>query len=210
MRRRSLLRLALLTAIATPLFANPALALDAQDKALVEKAVAYLDELSSAKASFTQTDQRGDVAEGELYLARPARARLEYAPPSSLLITSDGKTVIVSDSRLKTFQRIPLSSTPLAIFLGEHISLDRGARVTRVDRTANGFSVSARDAKGLSRGVLTLYFEEQPFRLIGWAILDPQGRLTRVALGPLTVTPRPPPEFFTQSPPAKAAPERPM
>jgi outer membrane lipoprotein-sorting protein len=200
MRRRSLIGLSL---VAVLFLAAPALALSPEDQALVNRAVAYLDDLSSVKASFTQTDERGDVAGGELYLARPARARLQYAPPSPLLITSDGKTVIVSNSRLKTFQRIPLSYTPLAVFLGEHISLNRGARVSRVDRTPNGFSVTARDARGLAHGELTLYFEEQPFRLIGWAILDAQGRLTRVALGPLTATPAPPADFFTQVPPAR-------
>jgi outer membrane lipoprotein-sorting protein len=171
-----------------------------EDDALVAKAVAYLDALSSVKGPFQQTDPRGGVANGEFYLARPGRARFQYQPPSGLLITSDGKTVIMSDSRRKTFQRFPLRSTPLALFLADHIHLDRGVRVTRVDRSANGFSVTAEGARGVNQGQISLYFNEAPIRLIGWAITDAQGRSTRVSLGPLTPTETPAAELFTQAP----------
>lgn len=193
-------RRAALVALAAALaFAGPAAALPREDNALVDKAIACLDGINDVKASFTQTDQRGDVAQGELYLARPGRARFEYAPPSSLLITSDGRTVIVSNSRLKTFQRLPLRSTPLAVFLAQHIRLDRGARVMRVDRSPGGFSVTARDSRGLAQGQITLYFSDEPVRLLGWAIRDAEGRVTRVTLGPMTPIPAPSPSLFTQS-----------
>ena len=179
----------------------PSLALaDPDDDALVAKAVAYLDGLVAERGAFQQTDQRGDQVTGTFYLARPGRARFEYNPPSGLLITSDGKTVVVSDSRLKTFQRMPLSSTPLGVFLAQHIRLDRGAKVVRVDRSPGGFSITARDGRALAQGQVTLYFNDAPMRLAGWAITDAQGRATRVALGSLSPFSNPSPELFTQSP----------
>jgi outer membrane lipoprotein-sorting protein len=191
-------------ALAAIIFA-PALAHAAttpEDDALVARAVAYLDGLTAVKGSFQQTDQRGGTANGTFYLARPGRARFEYEPPSGLLVTSDGKTVIVADHRLKTFQRFPLSATPLALFLADHIRLDRGAKVTRVDRSPTGFSITARGAQGLNQGEITLYFNESPIRLIGWAITDAQGRSTRVSLGPLSPIGAPDPDLFTQAPSA--------
>jgi outer membrane lipoprotein-sorting protein len=206
--RRPLSRRDLLIASALTLLAeSPAFAaLSANDEALVARAVAYLDGLTAAKGRFEQSDQRGDVATGSIWLARPGRARFEYDPPSGLLITSDGKTVTVSNSRLKTFQRLPLSSTPLAVFLAQHVRLDRGARVTRVDRTADGFSITARDSHGLAQGEITLYFLEAPLRLTGWAIIDAQARLTRVTLASLTPIATPAEDLFTQSPKAGTAP----
>src|SRR5271154_4638948 len=115
---------------------------DPQDDALVDRAVAYLDGLLAAKGTFQQTDPAGVTVTGTFYLARPGRARFEYNPPSGLLITSDGKTVIMSDSRLKTFQHFALSSTPLALFLADHIRLDRGAKVTRVEHNGSSFSIT--------------------------------------------------------------------
>ncbi|HZZ87466.1 MAG TPA: outer-membrane lipoprotein carrier protein LolA [Caulobacteraceae bacterium] len=198
MIRRLSRRLALVALGA--LVALPSLAhADAEDDALVAKAVAYLDGLVAEKGAFQQTDQRGDQVTGTFYLARPGRARFEYNPPSSLLITSDGKTVIVSDSRLKTFQRMPLSSTPLGVFLSEHIRLDRGAKVVRVDRSPGGFSITARDSRALAQGQVTLYFNQAPMRLAGWAITDARGYTTRVALGALSPLANPSPDLFTQT-----------
>ncbi|HVM98876.1 MAG TPA: outer-membrane lipoprotein carrier protein LolA [Caulobacteraceae bacterium] len=198
MRLTRRLALAALAAAFAPAFVRAATT--PEDDALVARAVAYLDALTSVKGAFQQTDQRGGVANGMFYLARPGRARFEYAAPSGLLVTSDGKTVIVSNSRLKTFQRFPLSSTPLSLFLAAHIRLDKGARVTRVDRGPNGYSVTAEGARGLNQGQITLYFSEAPLRLIGWAVTDAQGRSTRVSLGPLTPIESPDSDLFTQSP----------
>ncbi len=167
--------------------------------ALVQRAVAYLDGLVAVKGKFQQTDQKGVTVTGDFYLARPGRARFEYDPPSGLLITSDGKTVVMSDSRLKTLQHFALSSTPLGVFLADHIRLDKGAKVDRVDEDASGFSITARDNHGLAQGQITLYFSDSPLRLTGWALVDGQGHTTRVALGPLSPLRDPDPDLFNQS-----------
>ena len=192
-------RRAALTALAAAALASPALAADPNDS-LVAKAVAYLDGVNDVKARFAQSDAHGDVAEGTVYLARPGRARFEYDPPSGLLITSDGRTVTLTDSRLKTVQRLPLSSTPLAVFLADHIRLDRGATITRVDPGVDGFSITARDTRNLAGGEITLYFADRPMRLSGWAITDAEAHTTRVSLGALTPFAPPSDGFFTQGP----------
>jgi outer membrane lipoprotein-sorting protein len=197
-------RRAALAALLAAIPVTPALALSPADDALVARAVAYLDSLASVRAKFTQTDQRGDVADGVLYLARPGRARFQYNPPSTLLITSDGKTVTVSDARLKTRQHFALSATPLALFLADHIRFDRGAHVTRVDRAPGAFSITARDSHSLTQGEITLYFDEAPIRLTGWVVIDAQARTTRVILDGLTNIAEPSPDLFLQTPSAPA------
>ncbi|MFI4935724.1 MAG: outer membrane lipoprotein carrier protein LolA [Caulobacterales bacterium] len=177
-RRAALTVLTLSPLVAPRAIAAAALAPD--DQALVDKAVAYLEGIAGAKARFLQTDYRGGTAGGELYLQRPGRARFAYDPPSDLLITSDGKTVTVSHSRLKTLQRYPLNSTPLGLFLASHIRLDRGVKVTGVARSAGAFSITARDVHSLAQGEITLDFTDAPVRLTGWTILDAQRRRTRV------------------------------
>src|ERR1700760_2081915 len=110
---RRLALVALTAFLAVPSMASA----DPQDDALVAKAVAYLDGLAAVRGAFQQTDQKGTNSTGTFYLARPGRARFQYDPPSGLVITSDGKTVVLTDSPLKTVPRIPLSSPPLAPFL---------------------------------------------------------------------------------------------
>jgi outer membrane lipoprotein-sorting protein len=194
-RRAALIALsAAMLLAAAPAVAAP----DPQNDALVARAVAYLDGITSVKGRFEQTNDKGGVADGTLYLARPGRARFEYDPPSGLVVTSDGRTVVVTDAKRGTSQHMALSSTPLAIFLADHIRLDHGVQVTRVDRSADGFSITARGPHGLGDGEVTLYFSDGPLRLTGWAVLDAGGHLTRVTLGSLTSMATPAADFFSQ------------
>jgi outer membrane lipoprotein-sorting protein len=165
------------------LSASPAAAaLSSADQALVDRAVAYLEGLSQAKGTFVQTDPRGVTTQGEIYLKRPGKARFAYAAPSGLLVVSDGSLVSVANSKLKTFESYPLGATPLSLFLAKQIRLDRGVQVTRVNRLADGFSITARDGKKEAEGQITLSFANSPMKLVGWTISDAQGQATRVRL----------------------------
>ncbi len=165
------------------LSASPvAAALSSADQALVDRAVAYLEGLSQAKGTFVQTDPRGVTTQGEIYLKRPGKARFAYAAPSGLLVVSDGSLVSVANSKLKTFESYPLGATPLSLFLAKQIRLDRGVQVTRVNRLADGFSITARDGKKEAEGQITLSFSNSPMKLVGWTISDAQGQATRVRL----------------------------
>jgi outer membrane lipoprotein-sorting protein len=178
-------RRTLALALAAAPFAGPALAqsaLPAADKALVDRAAAYLEGLTEAKARFVQTDSRGRSVGGQVFLKRPGKARFDYDAPSGLLVVSDGGTVSVQDTRLKTFDKYPLSATPLAVFLAKNIRLDRGVTVTRVSRMADGFSITARDGNKRTAGQIMLTFRDQPLGLVGWTVTDAQGRQTRVQL----------------------------
>src|SRR5690348_9733109 len=98
--RRALLALGA-AAIATPvLAATPAPALSPDDKALVDKAVAYLESLTSVRGRFAQFDARGRRSDGDIYIKRPGKARFAYDAPSGMLLVSDGGTVNVWDSKL--------------------------------------------------------------------------------------------------------------
>jgi len=181
----TLSRRSLTLALAAAPFAGPALAQTAlapADKALVDRAVAYLEGLSEAKGRFVQTDHRGRSTTGALYMKRPGKARFAYDPPSGLLVVSDGGVVSVQDKRLKTFDQYPLGATPLSLFLARTIRLDKGVAITRVARLANGFSITARDGKKETAGQITLSFTDNPLALAGWTVTDAQGRPTRVQL----------------------------
>lgn len=182
--RRSLTLALAATPLASAAFAQPApaAALSPTDRALVERAIAYLEGLSEAKARFVQTDGRGRATTGQLFMKRPGKARFAYDAPSGLLVVSDGGVVSVQDKRLKTFDQYPLGATPLSLFLAKTIRLDKGVTITRVARLADGFSITARDGKKETAGTITLSFTDAPLALAGWTVTDAQGRPTRVQL----------------------------
>lgn len=181
----TLTRRRLTLALAAAPFAGPAFAqapLAPADRALVDRAVAYLEGLSEAKARFIQTDGRGRATTGQLFMKRPGKARFAYDAPSGLLVVSDGGVVSVQDKRLKTFDQYPLGVTPLSLFLAKTIRLDKGVTITRVARLADGFSITARDGKKQTAGTITLNFTDAPLALAGWTVTDAQNRPTRVEL----------------------------
>ena len=166
--------------------AAPVPAISPADQALVDRAVAYLQDMGEVRARFTQTDGRGAPSQGTVWLKRPGKARFAYDPPSGLLVVSNGITVSVADSRLKTFDAYALGATPLSLFLAKTIRLDKGVVVTRVARQADGLTITARDGKKQTAGEITLTFREAPLTLDGWSVTDAQGRVVRVQLSGLT------------------------
>lgn len=173
--------LAGVAAVAVPLPALAALA--PADKALVDQAVGVIQAMKSVKGRFVQTDSRGRVSRGAIFLQRPGKARFAYDPPSGLTVVSDGHHVSVADKRLKTFDRYPLGATPLALFLAREVRLDRGVEVTGVKRRDDGnFFITARDGARKTRGQIELAFSGDPVALLGWTVTDAQGLATQVRL----------------------------
>jgi outer membrane lipoprotein-sorting protein len=161
--------------------------LSPDDKALVDRAAAYLEGLNQDVGRFVQTDPHGNVTQGELYLRRPGMIRFQYDPPSRLVVASDGKWVRVVDPRLKTVNKYPLKETPLSVFLADHIRLDKGVVVDQVTRTSYGFQIVAHQGK-LRGGTLAMVFADKPIRLMEWTVVDAQGGRTRVQVSDLQPT----------------------
>ena len=63
--------------------------LNAEDLADIAAAQAYLNEIHTLKARFLQVSGNGAQAEGSAYLSRPGRLRLDYDPPSPLLVVAE-------------------------------------------------------------------------------------------------------------------------
>jgi outer membrane lipoprotein-sorting protein len=198
--RRFLLAAGLALSLAGPAFAQvapPAPAkLSAEQQAMVDKATAYIQGLTSAKGRFVQTDPRGTVTQGTLYLQRPGKARFAYDPPAGLLVVSNGNNVNIFDSRLKTFESYPLSRTPLALLLAREVRLDRGVVIADVRPLADGFTIIAQDAKRQTLGRITLDFSNAPVALIGWTVTDVKGGQIRVRLSDFAETSALDPKLF--------------
>jgi len=177
-----LVALAAAVSVAVASLAAAPTPLPPEDKALVDQATDYLQNLGEVKGRFVQTDPRGSISRGELYLKRPGRARFAYDPPSGLLVVSDGATVSVFDPRLRTFNHYPLKYTPLSLFLARQIRLDRGVVVTHVTHFSNGFGLTARDGRHQAQGQITLTFATDPMRLSDWTMTDARGQTTHVQI----------------------------
>lgn len=164
-----------------------------QDLALVDRA---MNNTGSFQGRFTQYGSDGSVASGTVYILRPGRVRFEYDAPNPLLIVSDGVTLVQQDRALETFDRVPLSATPLNYFLKENIRLQDDTEVIGFQKLQNEWRVTARDGSGQMAGAITLVFDPATLALRQWIITDEFGGQTRVELANLRYNDRIDPRLF--------------
>lgn len=164
-------------------------ALSAEDRATLAQAQTYLQALTSAQGTFTETSGAQN-REGRFYLQRPGKMRFEYTNPAGLLVVADGSNVKRYDPRLNVFRQVPLGQTPLSTFLARNVRLDQGVRIDRVTRMQSGaFAITARDSRRPDDGQVILTFAGNPVRLYEWTIIDAQGGRTLTRLNTLQPAP---------------------
>lgn len=161
--------------------------LGAADQAEVKAAEDYLNGITTLKARFLQISDNGAQAEGSAYLNRPGKLRLQYDPPSPLLVVADGTFLIVHDKTLDNPSYIPLGSTPAGVLVRDHVALDKGdLMVTKVSRQPGLISITVVEAEDVASGSISLIFSERPFQLKQWRVVDGQGQTTAVSLYEIT------------------------
>ncbi|MFN3635269.1 MAG: outer-membrane lipoprotein carrier protein LolA, partial [Rhizobium rhizophilum] len=84
------------------------------------------DHFSSVRTmmgEFVQFGPRGEQTGGKFFIQRPGKLRFNYEQPSPMRVISDGKNVVIGNTKLKTWDLYPLNKTPLSLLLSERIDL---------------------------------------------------------------------------------------
>jgi outer membrane lipoprotein-sorting protein len=161
----------------------PQLQLGSEDQAELARIEEYLNGIRTVISSFLQQSSNGERAEGQLYLSRPGKLRVEYQPPVPVLVVADGTFLIYYDRSLEQVSYIPLASTPASILLDKQISLsDDAVTVTGFERGDDQTLVSLIRTDNPGEGSITLVFRKHPFALQQWSVTDAQGIVTVVSL----------------------------
>lgn len=178
----AVIAVALLVLVASPVCAQGALKLSRQDAKDVKRVEAYLNKLGTLKARFLQLSSNGAQAEGDVYLKRPGRMRIQYDPPMPVEIIATGTFLAYHDKDLEQVSWLGLNSTPAGIILQENLSLSGDILVTGFEREANTLRVTLSKTEDPSMGALTLILSDKPMHLKKWTVIDAQGLTTTVAL----------------------------
>lgn len=161
----------------------PELALDADAQAQLQRIEASLNAVRTVRSAFQQNASNGETAQGQLYLKRPGRLRVEYQPPVPILVVADGSFLVYYDRALEQVSYIPLSSTPAGILLEKQISLnDPELVVTDYQQVDGTIRVAVTRKTAATEGSILLIFDEQTAALRQWAVTDAQGITTLVTL----------------------------
>jgi outer membrane lipoprotein-sorting protein len=157
-------------------------ALPAAQAGDVARIEAYLNDLTTFRSDFVQINPDGGTVTGELYYERPDKMRLDYDPPSEILIISDGWWLIYYDRKLEQVSHLSIDSTPLGFLLSDDIRLSGDVTVTDVAREAGELKVTLVRTQEPNQGSIQLAFADNPMELRRWTVVDAQGQATYVML----------------------------
>jgi len=128
---------------------------------------------------FVQFGPNGEQSGGIFYIQRPGKIRFDYEDPSPIRIISNGRTVAVNNSKLKTWNFYPLSKTPLKLLLDDKLDLnDSSIKSVKTEDDITTIVMSNKKAFGKSE--ITLLFDPESYDLRQWTIKDAQGKETSV------------------------------
>lgn len=155
----------------------------AQSARKIQQIEDYLNNIKSLEADFVQTASNGSSAEGKLFIAKPNKIRMEYAPPVSVLIVGDGNYIVYNDKELDQVTNIDYDDIPATMILGNDLKIDnKNIKITDYYEDAGTTSVTLDYANKGDVGPITLIFSNDPFELKQWKIIDPQSVEVAVSL----------------------------
>jgi outer membrane lipoprotein-sorting protein len=170
------------TLIAATLAPNLASALTDEEQGVLKDIAAKLSAVQTMDGEFVQYNPNGDQQQGKFFIQRPGRVRFQYDPPATLSVIADGKSVLVFDKKLQTYDIWPLSQTPLRLLLQDDLNLATSDKVTRVGVAPDLVEIEMHDDTKFSAGTLNLIFDRKDYGLRQWTVTDQQGLQTMVAL----------------------------
>lgn len=154
----------------------------APDNKAVQQAQNYLNQLKSATARFVQTTHDGTQLVGTFYLNRPGKLRFEYDEPIEDFVVADGFFIYFYDSELGEQTNAPIGQTLADFLLRDPISLSGDLTVKDVRQSKDLTLIEVVQSIDPSAGSLTLGFNDNPYHLKKWRIVDGQGLITEVEL----------------------------
>src|SRR5690606_2149151 len=183
-RRRFLGNAALAAgALALGQFAGPFLA-TGQAQASTASAHRVADQFARVRTmmgQFQQLGPRGQQTRRRCYLERPGKVRFNYESPSTFRVMSDGTTLVLENTKLRTADVYPLSKTPLKLLLDDKIDLS-GGKVRSVKEEADLTTIQLADKSMFGDSTITMMFDPASYELRQWTITDAQGKDTTVMI----------------------------
>jgi outer membrane lipoprotein-sorting protein len=157
------------------------------DTAALHQAETYLNSVRALKGHFLQIAPDGGTSTGTAWLVRPGRIRFQYNPPSPLLLVANNGLVVVRDNKLDNTENIPEGQTPLGLLMRDDLKFSGDVTVTDIEKPPGLLEITLVKTSAPGDGSLTLVLDANPMALVGWSVVDAQGRETRIRLSDVTL-----------------------
>ncbi len=156
--------------------------LTAEDRADIGRIETYLNGITTMQAKFQQYSGVEGLAFGRIYVRRPGFMRVEYEPPSQILLVADSIAISYYDAELNELNQAPLSLSPLWFLLRNDVKLGGDVTVTSFERAPGAFRIGIQETDQPEAGKVVLVLGDHPMELQQWTIVDEKGSEVRVGL----------------------------
>lgn len=150
---------------------------DEDDAAVVDRVRDHIEAMTTLTGRFTQVGPSGQAVTGAVWIKRPGFMRVEYDPPSPLLLVVNDGTLYERDEDLETTNAYPAGRTPLRYLLRKRLDLDK-ATILAVERGPSGIAVTLASRDDEEPGAITLVFDAPELQLRQWIVEDAQRGVT--------------------------------
>jgi outer membrane lipoprotein-sorting protein len=154
--------------------------LNDEQRAAIARVNDYINSFQTLRGDFVQTSDKGQSVKGVVMLSKPGKIRFDYAPPSPLLIVSDGKWLTIKNKVKERGDQVPLKATPLRLIVAPKIDLMAETVVLSVEDADGLTSIALADKKDQMGGYIVLIYDNNQNELQQWIIVDGKGRRTTV------------------------------
>lgn len=153
----------------------------AADNNKAQEIANHFASIKTMMGDFVQFGPHGDQSGGKFYIERPGKVRFNYDSPSPMRVISDGRSLVVGNMKLGTWDQYPLSKTPLALLLGDKIDLT-GSMVRNIKQEPDLVTIVLGDKTIFGDSTITMMFDPATDDLRQWTIKDAQGKETSVMI----------------------------
>ena len=165
------------------LYNGPLICLERKDDlAEIKRIERYLNDITTLKSSFIQINSNGERLDGELFINRPGRLRVQYEPSSPILLVANGSTLTYVDWELEEISYIPISETPLRALISPRIELDKFFKLGELERGLGTLSITLYNLDDESAGSFKMLFADRPLQLKQWFLKDATGTSIKISL----------------------------
>jgi len=140
---------------------------------------AYLVNMRTLQANFSQFNDMGDIMTGKIYLKKPGKIRFSYDDPHSLQIVSKQQALLIFDPKSSGSGPLtyPLSSTPLGFLIKNEVGAFINERSEIFELDDKMFIKILN-----SQYRINIEFKKKPMSLVGWEFENKIGEIISISL----------------------------
>jgi outer membrane lipoprotein-sorting protein len=146
-----------------------------------QKIATHFSSVQTMTGDFVQFGPKGEQTGGKFFIERPGKIRFNYEKPSPIRVVADGKSVVINNKKLDTWDIYSLNKTPLKLLLSEKIDLSDG-KVKNVKEEDDLTTIVLGDKSIFGDSKISMMFDPKSSDLRQWTITDAKGLDTTVMI----------------------------